>query len=78
MKKETWASQDTCVYFGDGRIDIRHSPDAFNRARLIASAPDLLAALELIKDKVWQHIEINMFDEEIAQIEAAIAKARGQ
>ena len=47
-------------------------------AMLITSAPDLLAALELIKDKVWQHIEMNMFDEEIAQIEDAIAKARGQ
>lgn len=47
-------------------------------AKLIASAPALLDALLLIKDKVWIHVEMNMFDEEIAQIEAAIKQARGE
>lgn len=42
------------------------------------AAPALLQALELIKGKVWQHIEMNMTDEDIKKIDAAIAAARGE
>lgn len=42
------------------------------------AAPVLLEALELVRDKLGTIVEMNMTDEDIAKIDAAIAAARGE
>jgi hypothetical protein len=76
MEKENWESHDTRVYFGDGGIDICGAPDAFNRARLIASAPDLLEALEGLM-ALESRGRIMPIGKEWDKARAAIAAARG-
>lgn len=46
-------------------------------ARLIAAAPDLLAACEMVIGCVARPDEVTLYHDEIAEIRAAIAKARG-
>lgn len=59
-------------------IDVYDMPEqAEANKRLIASAPALLEALELVRDKLGAIVEMNMTDEDIAKIDAAIAAARG-
>ncbi len=60
----------------DASVDQRQA-----NARLIAAAPDLLAALELILPMAKGYVALNSVGNNrafISQAEAAIAKARGQ
>lgn len=77
-----WNARGTCVYFGDGGIDVRGAPDAENRARLIAAAPELLEALtRLLKHAKWHAAIADEVTPEaradIARADAAITKATG-
>jgi hypothetical protein len=69
MYCEEHGTLDFCPYCIE-----QNSPES----KIKEAAPALLDALELIKDKVWQHIEMNMSDEDIAKIDAAIAAAKGE
>lgn len=81
-----WEARGTLVYFGDGGIDLRNAPDPENRARLIATAPELLreldAGLALFEGRAFGK---NARDDRIAKLwlewadrtRATIAKATG-
>jgi hypothetical protein len=75
-----WASVRTTHHAGHA-IDCNHSgknaaEDCAN-ARLIAAAPDLLAALKAARD--WDTLAADgISDPVLSQITAAIAKAEGQ
>ena len=59
--------------------DPDHAPDyyrALANARLIAAAPELLAALKVVREYM-DHAADQFSDEDIFQIRAAIAKATG-
>ena len=59
--------------------DPDHAPDyyrALANARLIAAAPELLAALEVVREYM-DHAADQFSDEDIFQIRAALAKATG-
>ena len=74
--KEKWENWNTCVYFGDGGIDVRGAPNAENRARLIASAPALLEALEsAIKTAEMENHPLRPWH---IKARAAIAAAKGE
>ena len=56
---------------------IHHSPDGEANARLVAAAPDLLAALEECQAEI--HIECGLTDyPSCIRARAAIAKAKGE
>jgi hypothetical protein len=60
------------------RDDIDTRSDGVANARLIAAAPDLLAALELARSYVEFALREGMGeDQDLAAIDAALAKARG-
>lgn len=71
MIAQQWEADGTCVYFGDGGIDLRRFPDAQARAMLIAAAPDLLEQLQRVMDALGGEC----FD--WAPVRNAIAKATG-
>lgn len=54
------------------------SPDASQRANLIAAAPDLLAALKYVMPWLETHIGQGLNAHELADIRATIAKATGE
>ena len=58
----------------DATVDITRDA-AIANARLIAAAPDLLAALKLVRN--WGRVE-DLAQSEVASIDAAIAKAEGR
>ena len=65
------------VYSENGeRIASAHGPRCADNARLIAAAPDLLAALERIMNAA-DHGTVKMRSELGIQASAAIAKAKG-
>jgi len=61
---------------GDGYTVCNPSPMGQANARLIAAAPDLLAALEVVREYM-DHAADQFSYEDIVQIRAAIAKAKG-
>jgi hypothetical protein len=61
---------------GDGYTVCSPSPMGQANARLIAAAPDLLAALEVVREYM-DHAADQFSYEDIVQIRAAIAKATG-
>lgn len=77
-KTEKWEADDCRVFMGDGGISLHNVPNGVDRARLIAAAPDLLAALISTRASLQA-----MADEGIVAegswptIDAAIAKAYG-
>lgn len=62
-------------------VDWRHvslrDGEAAANARLIAAAPDLLAACEHVRDTIREFLPTVM-SEDLTAIEAAIAKAKGE
>ena len=81
MSKPTWeflTGDDGAVIYSDAGTVATISPDLIAHkanARLIAAAPDLLAALEtltkMVEDGDWTTVELN-------DARAAIAKAEGR
>lgn len=59
-------------------ITMTCNPEGCANARLIAAAPDLLAALERLEAGVRLWISRGVSDEDMAAARAAIAKARGE
>lgn len=74
--QQHWEAEGTAVYFGDGGIDLRRCRDAQARARLIAAAPELLAALERFQNDAF---DFGMPLDHPCRVQAreAIAKAEG-
>ena len=75
----------TVIPVSGGGLVVAHvncgHPDHEANARLVAAAPDLLAALEVMTDIVWQYSRSMTSDgyvDELAQARAAIAKAEGK
>lgn len=73
------------VFAGDYRVAMIECDDntvdeqaVMANARLIAAAPDLLDALELARDRLEVCNHEGEEDEALAQIGAAIAKAKGE
>ena len=58
--------------------NVARCDDDWNRARLIAAAPDLLAALEAIVKMISPYSGQGRMDTEISAARAAIAKAKGE
>lgn len=73
-----WTATPTGSIIEDGYFEIAlvHGEKRDEKARLIAAAPDLLAALEYVQHVIGQHDEwwIGEFSNEVR---AAIAKATG-
>ena len=80
MKKQNWKLHfDTVVDFGDGGIDLQGAPDPKNRARLIASAPALLEALDGLYKMVQENYHVDDSNMKfINNAYAAIASAKGE
>lgn len=81
--KEKWELyHDTVISFGDGGIDVRNAPKANERAKLIAAAPALLEALELMTDVYCKRLSEGGWnpdlDPEVIKSRAAIAAAKGE
>jgi len=82
-----WTASDNAIYGSSGLIKplIAYLDDRFadeeaaNNARLIAAAPDLLAALQMV-NRVWSHDQTANLapDSPVAIVRAAIAKATGE
>ena len=78
---------DCCVYGNHGMIRpfVAQIADDYNdgetqaNARLIAAAPDMLAALEMV-DRIWRHDQTANIspNSPLAIVRAAIAKATGE
>lgn len=68
-------SNDNVIRCMDERSDVATGEDYAN-ARLIAAAPDLLAALQLV-NRIWSHDQTANLapDSPVAIVRAAIAKA---
>ncbi len=64
---------------GDGYTVCNPSPMGEANARLIAAAPDLLAALQMVAG-IWSHDQTANIDPEspLAKVRAAIKKATGE
>jgi hypothetical protein len=58
--------------------ELRGYEEKVANARLMASAPELLAALERMLGKAYKQNWNDMYPDELAQAEAAVDKARGQ
>jgi hypothetical protein len=81
-----WTASDNAIYGSSSLIKplIAYLDDRFadeeaaNNARLIAAAPDLLAALQMV-NRVWSHDQTANLapDSSAAIVRAAIAKAVG-
>jgi len=68
---------DKNIVCSDGSADGEYPPDidvTGADARLISAAPDLLEALVMAR----YHVSISGTGEELAKVEAAIAKAKGE
>ena len=66
---------------GEGPYKVKTEQEAVSNARLIAAAPDLLAALIELLDQageVYPHFESERGQANIAQARAAISRATGQ
>lgn len=78
-----WRARGSVVYLGnEGRLDLHDAPNPVANARLIAAAPDLLAALRVLvacEGGKW-HIEryAREREEALEAARAAIAKAERQ
>ena len=82
-----WTVSDNAIYGSSGLIKplIAYLDDRFvdeeaaNNARLIAAAPDLLAALQMV-NRVWSHDQTANLapDSPVAIVRAAITKATGE
>lgn len=84
MKYEQWYSIDARIYFGDGGIDISRVPNPIRRARLIASAPEMLMALiecrSLLSavDACSRNNFASLASERIRVLDGLIAEADGE
>jgi hypothetical protein len=65
-------SQQTVAYVWMGREN--NDPELQANARLIAAAPELLEALEMVSNFNWRNNRTHLLE----IVDAAIAKARGQ
>lgn len=61
---------------GDMLADLKGNPNGEADANLMAAAPDLLAALELARARLYRHAMENK--EAIDAADAALTKARGE
>jgi len=90
VKNDPVAPERVVVDMGDGIVAVHPFKDwksNADRARLIAVAPDLLAAMEAVSDE-WDayigsgdtegHDDPVLVGEKIAALRAAIAKAKGE
>jgi hypothetical protein len=73
-KNESWAADECRVFMGDGGISLHRVPNGVERARLIAAAPDLLAALVALRSATPGTATQKAARR---QADAAIAKATG-
>jgi hypothetical protein len=65
----------------DNNVTAKGFDEAYANARLIAAAPELLAALMLVRDKLGirkEFVPLGVAVEVAPAIQAAIAKAKGQ
>ncbi len=75
--EDTADGMGVCEIGANGTESAHASPEMWARARLIASAPDLLAALEGMIEWARRVDTLNP-GPEVAQARAAIAKAKGE
>ena len=71
-----WKADECRVFMGDGGISLHNVPNGVERARLIASAPDLLEALENLVANLAEGDFIS--ETRIDAARAAIARATGE
>ena len=62
----------------EDKVDGKPSPQCEANAKLIAAAPDLLDALDLLLGKAYKQNFNDSYPEILAKAEAALAKARGE
>lgn len=87
---ENWKADECRVFMGDGGISLHNVPNGAERARLIASAPDLLeasrlalnalviASRQLTEDHKMVLEGKGWAAQDIASLRAAIARATGE
>jgi hypothetical protein len=73
---ENWIADECRVFMGDGGISLHNVPNGVERARLIASAPDLLEAVDAVLAELpWHRLEASGV---LKTLRAARARATGE